>query len=401
MADLVINTGNLMTAPPTGRVQRTPKHTFYTETRPYTITPFVIAPVLAAETLSSVWMEVRQVTQPIKNPMLGWTSEFYVFYVMLSDLNNRAIFETMLLDPTASVTNAMDEAADVRYYHRVGQPNYAKQCLRRVVETYFRDTDEAWDVATIDQYPVAQIKDHGWMDSLTDATLLGGGADPSAATDMQDLDKMYSAYEYLRAMQLTDMTFEQYIGTFGVRLTVAEVHKPELIAHWRDFTYPSNTIDPLSGNPSSACSWAFKESNRKPIFFREPGFIFGVQVQRPKLYLAREYSHLVDFLDNGLLWLPAILSDRPERRFASSRVPVQAMALCRMVRRGQRMATGSICEICSFMATSSLILLLLILAIKQTASRCRMQRSIVSTFRRVMRIISLLRPRRTSRGLMA
>ena len=199
-------------------------------------------------------------------------------------------------------------------YHPGGAPDYTSMCLRRVTETYFRDQGETWNNATIGSYPAAQFRDQAWMDSLIDTTIMPAGAGSPAvdATDPEKLDKMMDAYEYLRAMNMMDMEFEDYLRTFGVKIAKSELHKPEVIEAWSEFQYPSNTVEPTTGVPSSAVSWVHKQMKRKKTFFREPGFIFGVHLLRSKVYLGRQYGSLAHKLDDGLSWLPAIMKDSPE-----------------------------------------------------------------------------------------
>lgn len=297
---------------PTSRVGRYPKHQFQMRVRPYQIAPFMIAPVLPAETLENIRLEAREVTDPIKSSIIGWSSEWFLFYVKIRDLNERDTLDDMFLDPTNSVLNSLDEASSTAYYHGGGTPNYTKLALRRVVECYFRDDGEAWNNADIGNYPSAQVRAQGWMDSLTDTTLLTAGAAPSGAADMESLDKLSDAYEYLRSMQLTDMSFEDYCQTFGIKLSREALHKPTLLANWKQWQYPSNTVEPSTGIPASAVSWVFKEMERKRFLFKEPGFIVGIHLVRPKVYFGRQYASLTHYMDTGMSWLPAILKDMPE-----------------------------------------------------------------------------------------
>ena len=87
-----------LSAPPTERVGRYPKHTFQTKQMAFTIQPFFIAPVLPGETLSSLFFESRVVTDPVKNRLIGWKHEYYFFYVRMSDLKIEA-FKDLFVDP--------------------------------------------------------------------------------------------------------------------------------------------------------------------------------------------------------------------------------------------------------------------------------------------------------------
>jgi len=309
---------------PTGRVQRRPKHKFAVRHKPFVIQPFAIAPVLPAETLNMAMIQSRAITDPLASPLIGWTLEHSIFFVKIRDLNERDTLDDLFINPTANVSALNSAASDV-YYHPGNSPNYTSMALRRIVETYFRNEGETWNNADVGGMPTASVLDQMWMDSLVDTTdLADGGVIPAGSTG-EATDKLLDAYEYLRSMSLTKMSFEDYCRTFGVTISRSEVHKPELIHRWREWTYPSNTIDPLTGAPTSACSWAVEQVTRDKKLFKEPGFIVGVTLARPKVYFQNLKGSLAHFLDNGLSWLPAIMRDQPEtslREFAKATGPV-------------------------------------------------------------------------------
>ena len=83
-----------------------------------------------------------------------------------------------------------------------------------------------------------------------------------------------------------------------------------MIRYVREWTYPTNTIDPTNGAARSAVSWSIQARADKDRFFPEPGFIFGCTVVRPKVYRTQDGS-LADWLMDALTWLPAIMADEP------------------------------------------------------------------------------------------
>lgn len=299
---------------PTSRRHRKPKHKFQIEVRPYQIVPFMIAPVLPGETMNNALFEAREVSKPIKNSVTGWSSEFYWFYVRIRDLNDRDTLDDLFTNPLASVSS-LNAAASVPYYHAGGSPNYSKLCLQRVTETWFRDPGETWNANDIGNYPGAQMRDQGWMDSLVDTTVLSDGTSlgtVSAGMTPEALDALLDNYEQLRAMNMVSMDFEDYLRTFGIKTTKSENHEPELLFSVKNWTYPVNTVEPTTGVPSAAVSWVHKKAHSTRKFFREPGFIFGVHIVRPKVYFSKQVGALAHFLDRGLSWLPAIMRDSPE-----------------------------------------------------------------------------------------
>ena len=80
-------------------------------------------------------------------------------------------------------------------------------------------------------------------------------------------------------------------------------------------SYPTNTIDPTNGAARSACSWSVAERADKDRFFREPGFVLGVCVIRPKVYLTKMNTHATMLMRDAYSWLPAAMSADPWASF--------------------------------------------------------------------------------------
>lgn len=303
--------GNLvMNAPRSGRSLRRPRHPFQVTSHPFTLTPFMIAPVLPGETMRNLLFQARVVTDPIKNALIGWWCGHYFFYVKLRDLDGRDTYENMVLDMTQS-TAALNSAASQYTYHRAGN-DYVAMCLKRVCEEYFRAEGEAWNlIVDADQgYPIVKIKNESWYDSvISDADIPTDFIDQTPTVDVpfKDLEGAYRTWEFMRQMSVINATFEDYLRMHGVSVRAAELHKPELLRWTEEWTYPTNTVDPLSGTPSSACSWSIQERADKDRFFSEPGFIFGVTCIRPKVYFHQQRGAAVSMLDNAFAWLPAIM----------------------------------------------------------------------------------------------
>lgn len=295
------------------RVARTPAHTFQIRTRPWQVQPFCIAPVLPGETLQNALLQARVVSDPVVNPLIGWWQQYHVFYVKHRDLADRAQFVDMVLNPAADLSG-LNSAADVKTYHYGNAINWTQKCLQRVVETFFRNEGEAWNIYLIDGVPAAQIQGQSWMDSVVvDAAMPGTDLDPSNTDNLtdRDLDTKMRAWEWFRANTLTSMDYEDFLRTYGVKADKQEEHKPELVRTWSEWTYPSNTINPTDGAPSSALSWSIAGRADKDRFFREPGFLFGVAVTKPKVYLGQQKGSAVGVMNNAFSWLPAVMAQDP------------------------------------------------------------------------------------------
>jgi len=307
---------------------RRPQHRWQVRHRPWQIQPICIAPVLPGETLKNILFQSRAVTDPIKSKLIGWWLEYYFFYCKHRDLDARDTMVNMALE-TSETLASLNEAASFQYFHYASHPNFVKLCLKRIVEEYFRVEGEAWDVALLPVttgLPMAAIDDMSWMDSMVPSASMPDTDIDMTGTDTVDIDAAMNAWEYMRAMNLTQMSYEDYLSTFGVRgAQRLEPHKPELLRYVRNWTYPSNTIDPTSGAASSACSWSISERADKDRFFTEPGWVIGCTIARPKVYLRKQEGSMADGLNSALNWLPAIMRDDPWtslKKFADNTGPV-------------------------------------------------------------------------------
>lgn len=293
---------------------RRPQHAFQVRHRPWQIQPFMLAPVLPGETMKNLLMQARAVTDPIKNPLIGWWLEYYFFYVKISDLNDRDLLQSMFIDPSTDVSS-LTSAAVVNHYHGAGGIDWSKLCLDRVVDEYFRNEGEAVTIAQLDSLPLASIGKTSGLDSVinasdfTAADVTVDGTAPLLASEVETAMMQWALLKQYGGLQ--DISYEDFLKQYGIRGTaVAEVsHKPELVRFVREWSYPSNTIDPTDGSPSSAVSWTVAERGDKDRFFTEPGFLFGVTVARPKVYYSKQTGSLADYMKTAYNWLPAVLTN--------------------------------------------------------------------------------------------
>jgi hypothetical protein len=319
----------------TARRARRPQHTFIMSVKPWAITPFFIAPVLPGETMKNLLMQARVVTDPINNPLIGWWCEFYFFYCKHRDLNERDQLTNMMIDPSV-VLATTGSRVDSTYTFN-GGVDFVTMCLKRVTECYFRDTNETWNTNMMGSFPCAQITQQTALDSaIMDSDYLAGTADNIVvgADDTitgAELSQSWILWQQYRASNITHLSYEEYLATYGIPLPQGSdgEHRPELVRYVKDWSYPTNTVDPATGSPTSALSWAVAERADKDRFFREPGFLFGVVCVRPKCYLAQQGGAVTGALKDALAWLPAVMGDNPEysvRLFPASTGPYPATA---------------------------------------------------------------------------
>lgn len=264
--------------------------------------------------MKSLLLQSRVVSKPVVDPLIGWWHENYIFYVKHRDLHERDDLTEMMLDFNFD-SSGLEAAADPDFYHGHGIP-WLQMCYRRIVEEYFRAEDEAYNnVVDGLGYSIAYINSRDALDSAILSVDRAGDLDVPIstagddATSVQEIQAAFAQWEFLRANNYTQMDYEDYLATYGVRTQAVEHHRPELLRYTRSWSYPVNTIDPADGSPTSALSWSIQERADKDRFFREPGFIVGVQVNRPKIYLGRITGSVIGYMGTALSWLPAILQN--------------------------------------------------------------------------------------------
>lgn len=305
----------VQSAPVMRRRMRRPQHTFQLRTRPWQIQPFLCAPVLAGETLENITLQSSVVSDPIKNKLIGWWNEYHFFYVKHRDLDARDEIVSMHLKGTALMAGRL-AAPNVDTYGFKGAIDWTSLCLKRVVEEYFRNEGEAWDAFKIGNLPAAQIKQNSFLDSVISDTATDTPNElQNPSTDNSIMASYQEHYDRMRQMRMTDMSFDDWLRTHGVNGVVSpepeDFYKPELLRSVREYAAPNNTVDPTTGTPTTAMVWRHMITANKARWFKEPGFILGVTVSRPKVYMWPQKGQAVGALDTAMLWLPALLRDEP------------------------------------------------------------------------------------------
>jgi len=298
------------------RHTRSPKHNFAVEVAPWEIQPVLIAPVLPGETLNSLTLQSRVVTPPIKSRIVGWWLEYYMFYVPFRQMPAAASLVAMFVDPNTSLSNSA--AAAYQYYDGNGF-NFIAQCLQVIVQEWFRREGESWSAFTIRaNRPAAAVNQDNWLESFILSSVLPDGG--SVAGNVDDVSRAQMVLEYRRQLAIAggdggNADYEEILASYGASLKRAkERDRPELIRYIRDWTYPTNTVEPTTGTPTTAASWAITDRADKSRRFTEPGFIVGVQVVRPKVYLSTQTTPASSMLDRAQRWLPPVMDETGAER---------------------------------------------------------------------------------------
>lgn len=309
-------------APKVGRVMRRPTHQWNVRARPWTMQPCMIAPVIPGESLKNAVLQARVVTDPIKNRLIGWWHEYYFYYVPFRALTGIADELTAMVVNPEWTPDAItsDVAVPNHYFAGRNSIDYLAHCMDVIVAYDFRAPEEtalrkADGLHLIDinrkslfHSVIADSKVAEWDVEVADL-------DGDGKLEASEVDVAMEQYELLRANGLIEMTYEDYLKTYGIRGKAVQKPEdqftPELIRYIRDWQYPSNTINPATGAAASAVSWSIAERIDKDRFFKEPGFIVGFTVTRPKVYLGNQVQYGGTMLDTIRAWLPKVMENDP------------------------------------------------------------------------------------------
>lgn len=306
-----------------GRRNRNPRNNFAVAGRPWSITPFFVAPVLAGETMKSLLYQGTTRIEGVASNQSGWWHEVYFFYVKHRDMKEREkITDIHVLNKTDP---SLRSFFDRQFFHADGV-SWARMAYTRVVEEYFRDEGEAWDVSVDDLgYARAKLNRDNWLDSAVK---------PAPVEEEQDLlpgDKVeesmhenygvpvgfethYDTWMQMRRARLVEVDFEDYLKAHGIRVPKDETnpHRPELLRYVQDWQTPRPWQVGQTGQTTASVQWVQQERADKDRFFSEPGVIIGVQVTRPKFMYRNIKGSALGLLDDAFAWLPAVLRDNPE-----------------------------------------------------------------------------------------
>lgn len=316
--------GGGMPLPDQSRTMRSPDHHFQIRTPPFCIQPVAIAPVLPGDTLERCRVAARVVTDPLDGKMLGWWTRLHLFYVKHRDTDYSDELQAMVLQPFTATGLPTVSGGGYATNRLNGRFDQVKACLDVVTRWYFRDEgeDETDHVHAFTGLPMAKLDWSNWRNSLQATTTLGATAAGDVNVDINasgtitasEVQFAMQEYQWLQQNNLTNMTYEDWLATYGVRTRRAEVNRPERLWDGKWWTFPSNTVTQGTGAVTSAATWSIAEQPRfggQGKFFAEPGWLLLVSVTMPKPMLRSQTGAAVNMLDNAFGWLPAVLRNDP------------------------------------------------------------------------------------------
>lgn len=316
---------------------RSPKHSFNLKHRPFEITPMMFAPVLPGETLDSAFLQSSVVSDKIANPLIGWWQEYHFFYVPLRALTFSNYFElgeddlnSLFLDPAFNLATTgagaySFTANSVPFYGFKGGNKLSLMVYKYLVRQYFRDEDEDWDEAKWDDYAIGMVDQGNLFNSLKEESVGTDDTELPGVDELEELDIIpgftthYAQWELMRDHGMTDLSYRDYLKSYGITApdnlgtldtaaNVEAVNLEEKIISIRKWTNP--TLAPQQGDSASTSVvyWRCAERITKRLLFKEPGFIVGLTITRPKIYLGNQKGAGIGLLNTAYSWLPAVLN---------------------------------------------------------------------------------------------
>jgi len=149
--------------------------------------------------------------------------------------------------------------------------------------------------------PWIKVNNRSWYQNM----MFKPADDAVPTTDASDTYQHLQAWQMLQQMQMTELTYEKYLETFGVQSVNPSQGNPEILRFSRSWTQPVNTIEPTTGAPSSAWVWNDEIKMDKPKRFEEPGFVLTLAAVRPKLFAGGVDATLCGNLWGFSDWYPS------------------------------------------------------------------------------------------------
>lgn len=307
------------------RVTRAPSVPFNLITFPYDIQPIGIWPVFPGEGLKNVMFQSQVWSDPLASGMknVGWWCEYMFFYVKWRDLAGwdtdgqigHELPDMMLSN--ASLAGFQDADGNAWTYCYPGAVDFLFEATKRVVDEYFRDEGENWDdQLSAAGVPRAKIYADQRGDPFERLTMATAYQDLRVAvpTKMNELDLAMQEWQAMRDMGMLDMDFQDWMKAYGSTVreeeTSVNLHRPEFLGNWREFSYPTNTVEPTTGAPSTAAGWRVRARLDKYKFFKEPGWVVGYNVIRPKVYLGKQQGTMSGGMQARTDWIPPQLMNQ-------------------------------------------------------------------------------------------
>lgn len=293
----------IMTQAKRTRVNRSPNFPLAGTMRPFGLYPIWAHPVLPGETAQSISVKMRTLSMPVKHPLGGAWAEHWFVYVKLTDIDND--LGQMFISDTYSNSGWTASGDASRFFVKSGQIDWIRKAVERVHAAYFVHDNET--PRTVDGVPQVKVNNVSWYQNM----IFEPADDPVPVTDGGDMYQHLQGWMMLQQMQMTELTYEKYLETYGVRPSAQQMGDPEILRFARSWTQPVNAVNPADGRPSSAWVWSDEIKMDKSKKFLEPGFIVHIATIRPKVFQKHMAASMIGNLWGFSDWYPSYNLDDP------------------------------------------------------------------------------------------
>lgn len=311
------------------RVRR-PQNPFNVITRPFQIQPIMCHPVLPGESLKGLMLQSQVWSDPLATAMknTGWWCEYNVWYVAHHHLEGFEVGTdglgrdlVQMFTSAEDISGHRDADGNTWTYCPPNGVDFLKSAMARIVDEYYRDDGEAWNDANklLDSVPMAQIYGRGRSDAFDKLTNVASYTDRRQKLDADNDGTIYVGDEEMRARMehaaaydagLTDMDYDDWMRAYGggdrkgwSNPDYVGHHRPEDLAYFREFAYPTNTVEPSTGVPAVAVGWRVARRLNKRAFFPHPGWLIVTNTVRPKVYLENQEGMVAAMMQTRDSWL--------------------------------------------------------------------------------------------------
>lgn len=282
---------------PAKRTNRTPNFPMAGTCVPYGLYPIMSHPVLPGETLQSFTAKLSAVSMPIIHPLAGCWMESWLVYTKFTDLDRN--LGQMFVSDSYSTSGWTAGSNAERYFVRSGEIAWLQKITENFHANYFVHDGET--AQTIDGVPLVKLNNASWYQNMMFEPA-EVAVDTSGAADLYE---QLTGWMMLQQMNLTELTYEQYLQQYGAWAPEAAVGAPEILRFARSWVKPTNVISPTDGSPASAWVWNDEIKATKAKRFNEPGFITLFVTFRPKLYQSGIRASMIGKLWGFSDWFPA------------------------------------------------------------------------------------------------
>lgn len=280
---------------PLGRRPRKPVFPIAGAWRPFGLYPVLAAPVMAGETVRGLRLRLRVISMPLRYPLGGAYLHFWWAYCPA-----RLSVGTDIVNELSPSTTGLLETSDVpRMFSKVGQLRLIQLTYDVIVNTLI-----AREGQTLPAFDGARKVPRIWSDWTNNLSKLPSGLTVSELPEREidtegDLD---IAMDRERTL-LEAGSYDQFVRAFGVPEPRRD-DEAVLFNHGRFWTQPTNTVEPSTGVPSSAWTWAIDTVMPKVRRVKEPGVMMLLASIRPKMLHRKADASYLGRMVGLLQWVP-------------------------------------------------------------------------------------------------